>query len=250
MSTLLISDLHLEESRPQITKAFFRFLSTQASDVDALYILGDLFEAWIGDDDDSEFVRQVKEALLRFTQSGVPTYFIHGNRDFLIGEKFAEETGVTLLQESTVVNFYDEPVLLMHGDTLCTLDQQYMAFREQVRSAQWQAQILSQSIEARRQIAAQLRNQSASMSSNKAEDIMDVTPEEVTSVMNREKVTKLVHGHTHRPARHEFNLGKKPAERIVLGDWDQNGWYLEVKPDNWQLHQFSLSTSSASASAK
>lgn len=240
MSTLFISDLHLEESRPQITKAFLRFLFNQAAHADALYILGDLFEAWIGDDDDSEYIQHIKEALLRYSESGVPTYFIHGNRDFLIGEKFAEQTGMILLDETTVVNLYDEPVLLMHGDTLCTRDTEYMAFREQVRSPQWQGQMLQQPLAVRRQLAEKLRSESRSMSASKAEDIMDVTPEQVTLVMEEEKVQKLIHGHTHRPNRHSLTINNKPAERIVLGDWEETGWYLSVQPDQWDLVSFPI----------
>ncbi|WP_317928773.1 UDP-2,3-diacylglucosamine diphosphatase [Halioxenophilus sp. WMMB6] len=240
MSTLFISDLHLDESRPQITKAFLRFLFNQASKADALYILGDLFEAWIGDDDDSEFVLHIKEAINRYAAAGVPTYFLHGNRDFLIGERFAEETGITLLNESTVVNLYDTPVLLMHGDTLCTTDSEYLEFRAQVRSPAWQAQVLSQPLAVRREMAKQLRAQSKSMNAMKAEDIMDVTPSEVVAQMQAEHVTKLIHGHTHRPNRHIVDLGTSQGERIVLGDWGDQGWYLNVEPDQWSLVNFPI----------
>lgn len=240
MSTLFISDLHLDETRPQVTKAFLRFLLNQASTADALYILGDLFEAWIGDDDDSEYINHIKDALIRFGESGVPTYFIHGNRDFLIGEQFAEQTGITLLQESTVVELYDRKVLLMHGDTLCTEDTEYMKFRAQVRSAAWQAQVLSQPLEVRRQMAQQLREQSQSMNAMKAEDIMDVTPAEVVDVMQAEGVNYLIHGHTHRPDVHLVGLAGGQGHRYVLGDWSANGWYLNAEPDNWSLLSFDI----------
>ncbi len=240
MSTLFISDLHLDPSRPQITKAFLRFLFNQASKAEALYILGDLFEIWIGDDDDSDFVVHIKEALQRYSASGVPTYFLHGNRDFLVGEQFAEDTGITLLEEITVVDLYDEKVLLAHGDTLCTLDLEYQEFRSQVRSQAWQAQVLSQPLAVRRQMAAELREKSQSMNAMKAEDIMDVTPEEVISLMEAEGVQKMIHGHTHRPNRHRVDLGENTGERVVLGDWGEKGWYLNVEPDNWSLVNFPI----------
>ncbi len=240
MSTLFISDLHLDESRPHITKAFFRFLFNQAANVDALYILGDLFEVWIGDDDDSEFVRHVKEALQRYRESGVPTYFIHGNRDFLIGNGFAEDTGITLLEETTVVDLYDEPVLLTHGDALCTQDVEYMEFRNQVRNPVWQAQVLAQPLAVRRQLAADLRAKTKSMSAMKADDITDVTPTEVIALMQAEQVKRMIHGHTHRPDRHQVTLGTSVGERIVLGDWESQGWYLNVEPDNWTLTPFTI----------
>ena len=240
MSTLFISDLHLDESRPHITKAFLRFLFNQAANADALYILGDLFEIWIGDDDDSAFVAHIKEALQRYRESGVPTYFIHGNRDFLIGEQFAEDTGITLLDDTTVVDLYDESVLLTHGDSLCTLDLEYMAFRKQVRDPQWQAQVLSQPLPVRRALAADLRQKTQSMSAMKAADITDVTPDEVVALMQSENVTKLIHGHTHRPDRHSVRLEQVTGERVVLGDWEEQGWYLNVKPDNWSLTPFAI----------
>lgn len=242
MSTLFISDLHLDETRPHITKAFLRFLFNQAANADALYILGDLFEVWIGDDEDSAFAQHIKEALQRYRESGVPTYFIHGNRDFLVGQKFADDTGVSLLDDTTVVDLYDEPVLLTHGDALCTQDTEYMAFRKQVRDPNWQAQILAQPLAIRRQMATELRQQTKSMSAMKAEDIMDVTPSEVISLMQSENVAKLVHGHTHRPARHPVELDNKTGERIVLGDWESQGWYLNVEPDNWSLTPFNIPT--------
>lgn len=240
MSTLFISDLHLDATRPHITKAFLRFLFNQAAKADALYILGDLFEAWIGDDDDSELVVHVKEGLQRFRESGVPTYFIHGNRDFLVGERFAEETDITLLAETTVVDLYDEPVLLAHGDTLCTGDVDYMKFRAQVRAPAWQNQVLSQPLAVRRQMAEQLRQQSQSMNAMKAEDIMDVTPSEVVNLMENEGVRRLIHGHTHRPGRYPVELNNGPGERIVLGDWGDKGWFLSVAPDQWSLNDFDI----------
>lgn len=223
-----ISDLHLDESRPAVTQAFFDFLDTRAKGADALYILGDFFEAWVGDDDDATFARHIVERLRRFRDSGTPIYFMHGNRDFLVGEQFARATGATLLSDPTVIDLYGKPLLLMHGDSLCTRDREYMAFRQQARSAEWQQGLLAQPLEARRALARQLREQSKSMNSLKAEDIMDVTPDEVVEEMTKHGVQTLIHGHTHRPARHTVDLNGQCGERIVLGDWGESLWWIEA----------------------
>lgn len=227
MTTLFISDLHLDESRPDITEAFKRFMVQIAPNAEALYILGDFFEVWIGDDDDSSFNQSIVELLSSYSGSGKKLYFMVGNRDFLIGDAFATRTGATLLQDPSVIDLYSQKVLLMHGDSLCTKDTEYMAFRQQARSSAWQTQLLSQPLEARREIARQLRAQSKSMNSLKADDIMDVTPEEVVNELNEYQVTRLIHGHTHRPARHEVS-GIDGGERIVLGDWHSHAWWLEA----------------------
>jgi len=234
MTTLFISDLHLDPSRPDVTLAFHRFMQQLAPKSDALYILGDFFEVWIGDDDDSEFNHAIMRTLKSFTDAGGTLYFMVGNRDFLIGSGFAQMTGATLLEDPTVIDLYGTPTLLMHGDSLCTLDTEYMAFRAQARSAEWQAQLLAQPIQARREIARQLREKSQSMNSLKAEDIMDVTGDEVVAVMRQLKVERLIHGHTHRPERHTVTAAGKdsPAlERIVLGDWHQHLWWLAAEID-------------------
>jgi len=238
MTTLFISDLHLDESRPDISRAFFEFLERETPQAEALYILGDFFEVWVGDDDDSEFSRQIVERLRSITDSGTALYFMHGNRDFLVGDTFIEETGATLLPDPSVIELYGEPVLLMHGDSLCTLDEDYMIFRQQARSPEWQQQLMSHSLTERRIIAADLRLKSQSMNSLKAEDIMDVTPSEVIVVMELKQVKHLIHGHTHRPARHSLSLKSGAAERIVLGDWHDHGWVLRVSPDAYSLEQF------------
>jgi len=238
MTTLFISDLHLDESRPDITRAFFEFLERETPHAEALYILGDFFEVWVGDDDDSEFSRQIVERLRDITDSGTALYFMHGNRDFLVGDIFIKETGATPLPDPSVIELYGEPVLLMHGDSLCTLDEDYMIFRQQARSPEWQQQLMSHSLAERRIIAADLRLKSQSMNSLKAEDIMDVTPNEVSKVMELQQVKHLIHGHTHRPARHPLSLSSGAAERIVLGDWHDHGWVLRVSPDAYSLEQF------------
>lgn len=238
MTTLFISDLHLQPSHPRLLDACLRFFDEHAKHAEALYILGDLFEVWIGDDDDAAWINDFATALQQLQRGGTALYFMHGNRDFLVGEKFADRCGMKLLADTAVIDLYGRTTLLMHGDTLCTEDKEYLAFRAQVRNPQWQQMVLSQPIEQRRQLAAQLRAQSKMAASNKAEDIMDVTPAEVARVMRENHVDLLIHGHTHRPARHELNVDGKIAERIVLGDWragdGRDGdcmWYAQAERD-------------------
>ncbi len=235
MQTLFISDLHLHESRPQITRAFFQFLQSQTTQATALYILGDFFDAWIGDDDDAELPHQVANELQKLKQRGVDIYFMHGNRDFLLGENYASKAGMTLIPESVVINLYGTKTLLVHGDTLCTDDKDYQAFRTMVRSPQWQQQVLAQPLSARRALAAQLRDKSQSMNSLKAADIMDVTPTEVVAQMEQAQVQLMIHGHTHRPARHKLVANNKPAERIVLGDWHEHAWCIRASANQLEL---------------
>ena len=236
---LFISDLHLAPERPEITQAFFRFLDTTAKGADALYILGDFFNAWLGDDDDTPEFAEVKTKLAAFSQQ-TPTFFMHGNRDFLIAQTFAKATGVTLLDEPTVIDINNTPTLLIHGDSLCTQDQEYMAFRQMVRSREWQQMVLAKPLDERKALAKQLRDTSQSMNSLKADDIMDVTPEEVVKLMAEHNVTRLIHGHTHRPARHNLVVNKKAAERIVLGDWEQQAWYIVADNDTLELINFTV----------
>lgn len=236
MSTYIISDLHLDESRPDITRAFFDFLRGRAAGAEALYILGDFFEVWIGDDDDAPLAAEVAQELSRFSGSGAELYLMHGNRDFLLGEDYARRCGATLLPDPSLVTLAGNPVLLMHGDSLCTRDEDYQAFRRQARDPEWQAQLLAQPLAQRRALAAQLRNMSAEATSNKAEDIMDVTPSEVERVMRDAGVTRLIHGHTHRPAQHEEPAG----QRWVLGDWEQLGWFIRVDRNDVTLESFPI----------
>ena len=240
MSALFISDLHLHESRPLVTRAFFHFLHTQAAQAESLYILGDFFDAWVGDDDDAELPQNVAHELSKLRQKGTAIYFQHGNRDFLLGDIYAQKAGMVLLPESCVIDLYGTPTLLLHGDTLCTADKDYQQFRKMVRSAQWQQQILAQPLAARRALAAQLREKSQSMNSLKAEDIMDVTPSEVVAQMEQANVTRLIHGHTHRPARHPIVVHGRPAERIVLGDWHSHGWCLKADQMGCELISWPL----------
>lgn len=235
MHSLFISDLHLHESRPQITLAFFHFLHTQAIAAEALYILGDFFDAWIGDDDKSELAQQIAHELLALKQQGVAIYFMHGNRDFLVGTDYAKQAGIELIPEGTVIDLYGTATLLVHGDALCTGDSEYQQFRTMVRSAQWQQQVLAQPLAARRALAAQLREKSQSMNSLKADDIMDVTPAEVIRQMTQAQVQLLIHGHTHRPARHSLQINNQIAERIVLGDWHDLGWAIKADQQGQEL---------------
>ncbi|MFD1217833.1 UDP-2,3-diacylglucosamine diphosphatase [Microbulbifer celer] len=235
MASFLISDLHLDETRPHITRAFYDFLAGPAAGAEALYILGDFFEVWIGDDDDAPLPQEVARQLKAFSDAGTRLYLMHGNRDFLIGEDYARRCGAELLSDPSLVELAGEPVLLMHGDSLCTLDEEYMAFRQQARNPQWQQALLAKPLDERRQIADQIRAVSKSMNSRKAEDIMDVTPEEVINALRDHNTRTLIHGHTHRPARHRLEVDGEPAERIVLGDWGELGWCIKADAKGLEL---------------
>lgn len=237
MSTLFIADLHLQPEKPATLRAFLSLLAGEAREADALYMLGDLFEAWIGDDDDSPMACQVRESLKRLSAT-TPVFFMHGNRDFLIGERFAENSGCRLLSDPYRINLYGRPVLLMHGDTLCTEDRKYQQFRQQVRDPAWQAALLAKPLAERQQIAQQLRQASRDSSRYKSEAIMDVTPAEVERVMRQHDVDCLIHGHTHRPACHTEPTGT----RIVLGDWEANGWVLRWDARGPELASFPIET--------
>lgn len=236
MTTHFISDLHLDDSRPQITRLFEALLaSDEIRQSDALYILGDLVEAWIGDDDDAELPSRIAKATRAVSNAGVPVYFIAGNRDFLLGQAYAERAGLTLLEDGTVHTIHGRPTLLMHGDVLCTDDHAYQAVRRQVRDPQWQAQILAMPLEARRAFAAKAREDSKAHTGSTMETIMDVNAEAVATAMRQAGVTRLIHGHTHRPAIHRIELDGTAAERIVLGDWYEQGSLLRVTPDEVDL---------------
>ena len=235
MTTLFISDLHLQPSQPRILQAGLEFLRTTARGAEALYILGDLFEVWVGDDDDAAWLPELRDTLNALHQAGTRLYFLHGNRDFLLGKNFAAQCGFELLPEAVVIDLYGRKTLLMHGDTLCTEDREYLAMRAQLHNPLWQQAALSKSLAERRQLAAALRMESKSAGAQKSAEIMDVTPDEVMRVMEQHGVDLLIHGHTHRPARHSLSVsgpsGVKPAERIVLGDWGNQLWYLRASAD-------------------
>lgn len=240
VTTLFISDLHLDESRPRITDLFIAFLRGEAREAEALFILGDLFEAWIGDDESTALANRVRSELAALTASGVPVSFLRGNRDFLVGPAFAADTGVRLLADPCVVTLHGEPTLLMHGDLLCSDDLAYQAFRRQVRDPAWQAGFLAQPLAAREAFAAKARNESQQrqaglIAANTLEAITDVTQATVEATMARYGVTRLIHGHTHRPAIHSLHVDGRPARRVVLGDWYEQGSVLRVDSDGYAL---------------
>ena len=223
MTTLFISDLHLEAERPDIGDQFIKFLEDDASNAEALYILGDLFEAWVGDDDQNNYYFVIKRALRQLFDSGVPVYFMHGNRDFMVGQQFANETGVIILAEPYEVNMYGEKALLCHGDAMCTDDVQYQKIRKMTRDPDWQASMLAKPLKERLRMAEEARRQSLERTINLDMNIMDVNEDEVKKIILKYGVDVLLHGHTHRPAVHDVDLGNRKARRVVLGDWHQQG---------------------------
>ncbi|EBW6735459.1 UDP-2,3-diacylglucosamine diphosphatase [Salmonella enterica subsp. enterica serovar Oranienburg] len=240
MATLFIADLHLQTEEPAIVAGFLRFLAVEARQADALYILGDLFEAWIGDDDPNPLHREMAVAIKSLVDSGVLCFFIHGNRDFLIGKRFARESGMILLPQEKVLDLYGRNVLIMHGDTLCTDDAGYQAFRAKVHNPWIQRLFLTLPLFIRRRIAARMRAGSKAANSSKSLDIMDVNAQTVVAEMEKHRVQWLIHGHTHRPAVHELSANDQPAFRVVLGAWHHEGSMVKVTPDNVELIAFPL----------
>lgn len=237
---LLISDLHLEEGRPDITRAFLGLLAGRARTAESLYILGDFFEAWIGDDAMSPFQRSICQALRTLSDSGTKVFLMHGNRDFMIGKAFCKAAGCTLLKDPSVVNFNGEPVLLMHGDSLCTRDEAYMRMRRYLRHPLTLWVLRHLPLSTRHKLARKLRSESRAQTRMKANDIVDVTPDEVVRVMAESGVQTLIHGHTHRPAVHTVQLDGATAQRIVLGDWDHEGWLLQIDEQGFHLESFAF----------
>lgn len=236
MTTLLISDLHLDAERPKMTALFGRFIDEEANGADALYILGDLFETWVGDDDPSAAGAVVAEKLLGLRTAGVPVYFMRGNRDFLLSNDYARRAGMTILPDPAVVMLHGKPTLLMHGDTLCSDDIAYQQFRTQTRDPRWQQQFLSQPLAARLAFAERARaqsqvHQSALMAKGSMEAITDVNTATVESTFARFGIDKMIHGHTHRPAVHAHKNG----ERTVLGDWYEQGSVLRMDSSGMHL---------------
>ncbi|GAA4357380.1 UDP-2,3-diacylglucosamine diphosphatase [Kangiella marina] len=239
--TLVISDLHLCEEHPDLTALFEHFMQEIAPQSSELYVLGDLYESWIGDDDDSAFVESTIALFKNYSDSGKQLYFQHGNRDFLLGQEFADKTGGELLPEVYPIQLGDKPAIMMHGDSLCWDDKEYMQFREMVRSEQWQQQLLSQPLEVRRGIAADLRAKSRQAQENKASAITDVHPQAVEEVLQNNNAQVLIHGHTHRPDFHDIEVDGKHCQRIVLSDWGEQGHYLTIEGDSVSEHYFKAS---------
>jgi len=235
MSTLFISDLHLSAERENITKLFIAFLKERASHADALYILGDLFEVWPGDDIIQPDYQESISAMKQLADSGVAVFVMHGNRDFLMAEHFCEISGSTLIDDPSIIDLYGTPTLLMHGDTLCTDDSDYQKFRAMVRDPRWQQDFLSKSAEERLAIAEKYREISKTAMADKKMEIMDANQQAVESVMLEQNIQQLIHGHTHRPAVHDFNVNEKTMKRIVLGDWYEQGSVLSCDESGCRL---------------
>jgi UDP-2,3-diacylglucosamine hydrolase len=228
--SLFISDLHLHQTRPATSSAFFHFLSNEAAQAGALYILGDLFEYWVGDDqlDHETLSRQVCDAIRTLSDTGVEVFFMHGNRDFLIGDRFATEANLTILTDPAQIRLGDRPLLLLHGDTLCTDDRAYQQFRLQARDPVWQAGILAKPYDERIALAASIRERSDTEKTTKAANIMDVSPATVEAVFRQYGYVDMIHGHTHRPATHVHMVDGRQCTRRVLSDWHNSACYLAV----------------------
>ena len=235
MATMFVSDLHLDGTHPEISAQFLDFLAREAPSAEALYILGDLFEVWIGDDDPAPESRRIVDGLRALTDQGVACYVMHGNRDFLMGERFCRETGCRLLDDPLVIQLYGERVLIMHGDALCTDDRAYQRLRAVVRDPGWQRMFLALSTEQRRHLANEARAGSKAHTEQVNMSIMDVNPESVVRAMRAAGVQYLLHGHTHRPNVHTFEIDGRRAQRIVLGDWHERGSVLVWDETGFEL---------------
>lgn len=232
MRTLLVSDLHLTPQRPAMAAAFTRLLHADARAAQLFYVLGDMFDYWIGDDDLVDpFHARIAAELAGLAASGCRVFFMPGNRDFLLGKDFARAARLEILADPTVADLAGTPTLLLHGDTLCLDDLDYQAFRTKVHTRQWQQQFLRQPLEARRRIALELRADSRSSQKQKSNEIMDVAPRAVEQAFRDSGCTRMIHGHTHRPARHEYCIDGRLCERWVLGDWYRSGSYLRCDAD-------------------
>ena len=233
MKPRFISDIHLSKNSPHLTAAFKAFLVESKKACSHLFILGDLFEVWIGDDDNNSFHQEIKAALSEFTSNGPETFFMHGNRDFLIGEAFANEVGISILPDPYTLDINGLKTILSHGDFLCTDDVDYIEFRDEVRSEEWQKNFLSKSLDERKEIANSLRSESKDATSEKSLEITDANPETVNGFIKESQPDIFIHGHTHRPKIHEHNSCK----RIVLGDWDKSGWMVAIEGNSYNLQK-------------
>ncbi len=230
--TLLISDLHLHQEDPVVTTRFMQFMRDIAPSADALYILGDLFEAWIGDDDMTPFNQQISQKLKALADSGVPIYFMRGNRDFVLGKRFAKQSGFKMLADPCVINLYGKPVLLSHGDVFCTLDIRHQKYRKFILNPFWQKLLLIvMPLFVRRKIAARMRENSGKYHHAEATHIMDVTPDAIRDCMQENNVNLMIHGHTHRPNIHKLTVNDEAAERVVMGAWHDHADYVKFYSD-------------------
>ena len=236
MKPRFISDIHLSENNPHLTNAFKVFLNESKEACTHLFILGDLFEIWIGDDDDNSFIQDIKKTLIDFTLDGPETFLMHGNRDFLIGEAFADEVGISILSDPYTLDINGMKAILSHGDFLCTDDSDYIEFRNKVRSEAWQKDFLSKSIDERNEIANSLRSDSKDATSEKSLEITDANLETVNNFIQENKPSIFIHGHTHRPKIHEHISTK----RVVLGDWGKFGWCCSIKDKDINLKEFKI----------
>ncbi|MFC1589673.1 UDP-2,3-diacylglucosamine diphosphatase [Pseudomonadota bacterium] len=225
---LFISDLHLAPERPEVIQLFERFVDEIAIHAERLYILGDFLEYWLGDDDNAIGLENVFQSLNKLSDAGVSVFFMAGNRDFLIGNELAQKCGFEIIEEPFIENINGHDALLMHGDTLCTDDVEYQQFRAMVRNKAWQQAVLDKSLEEREQLARSMRQQSEQANTEKDVEIMDVNQNAVIETMQKHLVNLLIHGHTHRPAIHEFEINGQAAKRIVLSDWHDKGSYVRV----------------------
>ncbi|MDH3285144.1 MAG: UDP-2,3-diacylglucosamine diphosphatase [Acidobacteriota bacterium] len=233
--TLFVADVHLDRGRPHITELFIEFLANDAAGADALYILGDLYEYWLGDDDPLEGLSHSIDALSELTRSGVPAYFIRGNRDLLAGEGFARRSGCEILNDPEVIDLYGEPTLIMHGDLLCTDDVRHQEFRSQARLRTWQDKFLAKPLEERERLVKRMRAVSREETAAKPREILDVSQRAVEMAFVEHGVRRLIHGHTHRPGVHDLTIGGGPAQRIVLGDWYEQGSVLRCNRQTREL---------------
>ena len=227
MTTFFISDIHISEQYPEIGEQLIDFLENQAQQSDALYILGDLFEYWLGDDDTNHEYKKIQSALKLFTGTKTPTYFMHGNRDFLIGETFANETGITILSDPSIIDLYGEKVLISHGDIFCTDDIEYQSNRKQTRDPNWQKMILGKSLKERKKLACEARKKSSMHTQQTKELLMDVNQSEINKTFKKYSLNQIIHGHTHKPAIHNSMINGELYKRIVLGDWYEQGSVLK-----------------------
>ena len=232
MSSCFISDLHLDHKREDIKKAFFKFLESEAYEFKNLYILGDLFEVWIGDDFEDDFTNQVISKLKKFSQSNKNIYIMHGNRDFLLGEKFAEKCGAKLIPDPLILDGKGKKIMLSHGDIFCTDDMEYQDFKEKVRNEKWKIEFLSKNLRDREEIAKNLRKESSVKNAKKQDYLMDVNKSEVEKIAQENEIEILIHGHVHRPKIHNEVFG----QRIVLGDWDKKYWFISLIGEQVRLH--------------